>query len=31
VPLAALTRHKRPVDGADEFASLWHIISQGGD
>jgi dethiobiotin synthetase len=31
VPLAALTRHKRPVDGTDEFASLWHIISQGGD
>lgn len=31
VPMAALTRHKRPTDGAGEFASLWHIISQGGD
>lgn len=31
VPLAALTRHKRPIDGADEFASLWRILSQSGD
>jgi dethiobiotin synthetase len=30
-PLAALTRHKRPMDGADEFARLWQIISQSGD
>jgi dethiobiotin synthetase len=31
VPLAALTRHKRPTDGAAEFASLWRILSQSGD
>jgi dethiobiotin synthetase len=31
VPLAALTRHKRPTDGAAEFASLWRVLSQSGD
>lgn len=31
VPVAALTRHKRPMDGAAEFASLWRILSESGD
>jgi dethiobiotin synthetase len=31
VPMAGLSRHKRAVDGAAEFASLWGMISGSGD
>lgn len=28
VPMTALSRHKRPADGAHEFAAIWRIVSQ---
>lgn len=31
IPMSGLTRHKRPVDGAAEFAELWRMISASGD
>jgi dethiobiotin synthetase len=29
--IASLSRHKRPTDGASEFASIWRTLSHSGD
>jgi dethiobiotin synthetase len=31
VPLASVTRHKRPTDGSAEFAALWRVLSASGN
>jgi dethiobiotin synthetase len=31
VPLASVTRHKRPTDGSAEFAALWRVLSPSGN
>ena len=31
VPITSLSRHKRPTDGAAEFANIWHTVSSSGE
>jgi len=31
IPIMSLSRHKRPTDGAAEFADIWHTVSSSGE